>query len=81
MKLVLITLVLLAWPMATWWAEAREDGEERRNINRMADRDRRSQAVRPMSRRMRYARIEKPALLQQRGRPIGGADGKSSMKV
>ena len=72
MKLVLITLALLAWPMATWWAEAREDGEERRNVNRMADRDRRRQEKRPMSRRMLYATIEKPALLQQRGRPARG---------
>lgn len=57
MKLALILLAMLAFPLATMWAENREDGEEKRRVDRMADRDRRSQAVRPMSRRMRYATI------------------------
>lgn len=72
MKLALIALGLLAWPLVTWWAEGREDDEEKRSVIRMADRDRRRQAVRPMNRRMRYVRIEKPALLAQRGRPVKG---------
>ena len=70
MKLALIALGLLAWPLVTWWVENQDPDEKA--VVRMADRDRRSQAVRPMSRRMRYARIEKPALLQQHGRPARG---------
>ena len=70
MKLVLIALGMLAWPLVTWWAESQDPDEKA--VVRMADRDRRSQAVRPMSRRMQYAQIVKPALLQQRGRPTRG---------
>ena len=70
MKLVLIALGLLAWPLVTWWMENQDPDEKA--VVRMADRDRRSQAVRPMSRRMQYAKIVKPALLQQRGRPARG---------
>lgn len=81
MKLVLIVLGLLSWPLATWWAEGREDDEERRNVNRMADRDRRRQERQPMHRLNKYSCIIKPALLEQRGRPIVGADEKSSIKV
>lgn len=72
MKLALIALGLLSWPLITWWAEGREDDEEKRSVIRMADRDRRRQAVRPMNRRMQYTRIEKPALRQQHGRPVKG---------
>ena len=70
MKLVLIALGLLAWPLVTWWMENQDPDEKA--VVRMADRDRRSQAVRPMSRRMQYAQIVKPALLQQHGRPARG---------
>jgi hypothetical protein len=70
MKLALIALGLLAWPLVTWWMENQDPDEKA--VVRMADRDRRRQAVRPMSRRMQYAQIVKPALLQQRGRPARG---------
>lgn len=70
MKLALIALGMLAWPLVTWWAEIQDPDEKA--VVRMADRDRRNQAVRPMSRRMQYAQIVKPALLQQRGRPARG---------
>ena len=70
MKLVLIALGMLAWPLVTWWVENQDPDEKA--VVRMADRDRKSQAVRPMSRRMQYAQIVKPALLQQHGRPTRG---------
>jgi hypothetical protein len=70
MKLALIALGLLAWPLVTWWVENQDPDEKA--VVRMADRDRKSQAVRPMSRRMQYAQIVKPALLQQHGRPARG---------
>lgn len=71
MKLVLIALGLLAWPLVTWWAEAREDGEERRNINRMADSDRRAQARKMPHRRLKYSQAIMPPLLAQRRQPKG----------
>jgi hypothetical protein len=70
MKLALIALGMLAWPLVTWWMENQDPDEKA--VVRMADRDRRRQAVQPMSRRMQYAQIVKPALLQQRGRPARG---------
>lgn len=69
----LAIIVALAWiglPIVTGWMEERDP--DRANVRRMADRDRQDQAVRPMSRRMLYAQIVKPALLQQRGRPARG---------
>lgn len=69
----LAIIVALAWiglPIVTGWMEGRDP--EKSDVLRMADRDRRRQAVRPMNRRMKYARFEKPALRQQHGRPIKG---------
>ena len=56
MKLIVILLAMLAFPLATMWAENREDGEEKRRVDRMADRARRRQAP-AGPRRMRYAAI------------------------
>jgi hypothetical protein len=53
MKLAAIMLCMLAFPLATMWAENREETEERRAVNRMADRAR----AKPIIRRMRYATI------------------------
>lgn len=72
MKLVWIVLAMLAWPVAAWLAENRLDDEEKRNINRMADSDRKRQSMKPMNRRMKYVQVKKPALLAQHGRPIKG---------
>lgn len=63
-------LALLAVPIVTGWLEGRDP--DAKTVARMADRDRQAQAVRPMSRRMMYAKIEKPILRQQYGRPIKG---------
>lgn len=69
----LAIIVALAWiglPIVTGWMEGRDT--EKSDVLRMADHDRRAQAVRLPQRRMMYARIEKPALRQQHGRPTGG---------
>lgn len=56
MKLILIGLALLAFPIVTWVAEWHESDEQytRRTVNWMADHDRSTQAVRPINRRMVY---------------------------
>lgn len=61
MKLILIGLALIAFPLITGVAEWHESDEQavKRDINWMADHDRSSQAVRPMNRRMAYATIGK----------------------
>lgn len=69
MKLVWIALFALAVPLIGWRLEERDP--DRWEAARMADRDRRRQAVRPMNRRMKYARIEKPPLLAQRRQTKG----------
>ena len=69
----LAIIVALAWiglPIVTGWMEERD--LDRANVRRMADRDRQDQAVRLPQRRMQYAQIVKPALLQQHGRPTRG---------
>jgi hypothetical protein len=59
-KLVVIGVAILAFPLVSWWAESRDPDKNR--IIRMADRDRAVQAVQPMTRRMQYARYYKPKL-------------------
>ena len=52
-KLILIALGMLAVPVVTGWLETRD--LEMLEIRRMADRDRKAQAVRLPARRKRYA--------------------------
>lgn len=69
----LAIIVVLAWiglPIVTGLIDGRDT--EKSDVLRMADHDRRAQAVRLPQRRMQYAQIVKPALLQQHGRPTGG---------
>lgn len=61
MKLILIGLALILFPIATWIAEWWESDRHQQlmDILYMADHDRQAQAVRPMNRRMEYASIGK----------------------
>ena len=61
MKLLIIALLILAFPVITGIAEWHESDEQavKRDILRMADGDRRTQAVRRPNRRMAYAAIGK----------------------
>jgi hypothetical protein len=70
LKLIFFLLGALAVPAVTWWMESRDPVKA--DVRRMADRDRQAQAVRLPQRRMQYAQIVKPALLQQHGRPARG---------
>lgn len=67
---IVIILLLLAWPAVTWWMESRQP--QGREITRMADRDRITQARRAPHRRGKYSQTIKPALFQQHGRPTRG---------
>ena len=49
--------ILVAVPVATAWAETRDD--DRKAVDRLADRDRKKQGVRKATGRMRYAQITK----------------------
>lgn len=71
MKLILIGLAVLMFPLATMIAE--NSGSDRRDVKRMADRDRHRTHPQPIIKRMRYARTYKnPVLRQQHGkRPEG----------
>lgn len=53
MKLILIGLAILAFPLVSMWLEDRDPG--RSEIRQMADRDRKQQATRLPDRRRRYA--------------------------
>ena len=55
--------ILVAVPVATAWAETRDD--DRKAVDRLADRDRKKHGVRKATGRMRYAQITKmpPAVL------------------
>lgn len=55
-----IVMIALAVPVVTGWLETRDEG--RREINRMADCDRRRHSTQRPNRRLRYAKIEKPRL-------------------
>ena len=66
---IIVALTWIGLPIVTGWMERRDP--DRANVRRMADRDRQDQAVRLPQRRMQYAQIVKPALLQQHGRPNG----------
>ena len=68
----LAIVVVLTWiglPIITALVEGRDT--VRVDVRRMADRDRRAHAVQAPQRRMLYAHIVKPALLQQHGSPRG----------
>ena len=72
MKLLLIGLTLIAFPLITWWAEERDP--DYYAVIRMADRDRKAQAARRPARTLNhYAVIGKaPATLAR----CTGADHK-----
>ena len=61
MKLILIGLAILAFPIITGIAEWHESDEQvtRRDIRWMADHDRHAQVVRPINRRLAYATVYK----------------------
>ena len=52
-------------------SEAHEQRQDRKEIERMADRDRQKQRTVLPQRRMRYARVYKPKLKPLRGRAAG----------
>lgn len=59
MKLIVIGLAIILFPIITWIAEWHESEWQmvRRDIQWLADHDRTTQAVQPMNRRMQYATI------------------------
>lgn len=65
MKLVMIGILLILFPLITWWVENLDP--DKLAIIRMADRDRRAQAVRMPNRALRYAEIKTPAGRNSRG--------------
>lgn len=67
---IIVALIWIGLPIVTGWMEGRDP--DRANVRRMADRDRKAQAVRLPQRRMQYTqKIVKPPLLAQRRRPKG----------
>ena len=66
MKLILIGMILLAWPLVTWWMENRPEDE----VIRMADRDRRKPAK--PTRISKYTKIGKAPGM--RAHPLGGKE-------